>query len=147
MLQVATVEQIMDNDVAVVNVKRKSACGHDCAKCSGGCGSLTVTPKTVIRVHNAMRAKQGDEVLIQSDSSQVLVTAMIVYLLPFLLFFIGYFTSGAVLGYMQESLLITIGFVGFALGIVVAIFWDRREKKKRNMQYKMIEITKRCSDI
>ncbi len=146
MLQEAKVGQIVDN-MAIVYVERKSACGHDCSQCGGGCNLLTVTSDTKISVKNDAHAKVGDEVLIESASSHFLVSAMIVYLLPFILFFVAYFLGGSYLGYEREAVLISIGFGGFSLGILVAILWDRREKKRQNLKYKMVGITKECLDI
>ena len=37
MTQIATVEQILNPQYAIISVPRKSACGHDCEECAG-CG-------------------------------------------------------------------------------------------------------------
>ena len=145
MTQIATVKKIRDHNMVDVQVSRKTACGHDCSKCSG-CTQV-VTGETIVKVKNEMNARQGDVVMIESQSSKVLAAAMIVYIMPFVLFFVFYFAVSSLFAYSQESLPVVGGLIGFFIGIVSAVYWDRREKKKRSLQFKMIEILQRCSDM
>lgn len=144
MTQIATVVKINNNGMAEVQVARKTACGHDCSKCSG-C-SQVVTGETVIQAKNELNAKKGDQVLIESKTSKILAAAMIVYILPFLLFFVFYFAVSALFSYQESSLPVVGGLIGFFLGIISAVCWDRREKKTRNLEFVMVEIKQRCSD-
>jgi len=144
MTQVATVRKVSDG-MAEVQVARKTACGHDCSKCSG-C-SQVVTGETLIQVKNELKARQGDVVLIESKSSKILAAAMVVYILPFLLFFVFYFIVSAVLNDAEGSLPILGGLIGFFLGIVSAVLWDRHEKRKRSLEFQMVEIKQKCSDM
>ena len=120
MTQVATVRALQNNGLAEVQVRRQTACGHDCADCAG-CTQV-VTGETVVKVKNDLNARLGDTVLIESQSAQVLTAAMIVYILPFFLFFVGYFATGAIWAAAGEAMAVTGGLVGFFVGIGIAIF-------------------------
>lgn len=144
MTQIATVRKI-NNGMAEVQVARKTACGHDCSKCSG-C-SQVVTGETLIQVKNELNARKGDVVLIESKSSKILTAAMIVYLLPFFLFFLFYFGVSSFLHYTEGVWPVFGGLIGFFLGIMSAIIWDRREKRKRSLEFFMVEIKQRCLDM
>lgn len=142
MTQIATVRKLTKLGFAEVEVRRQTACGHDCKDCAG-CTQV-VTGETVVLVNNDLNANLGDVVLIESQSSQVLTAAMIVYILPFLLFFVGYFACGALFSQPEGTVPVIGGLLGFALGLFSAIYWDRRERKKRNLQFRMVEIKQRC---
>lgn len=145
MTQVATVRKLQTNGLAEVQVRRQTACGHDCADCAG-CTQV-ITGETVVLVKNDMDARLGDVVLIESQTSKVLKAAMVVYLLPFLLFFVGYFAIGSIFSQAEGAIPVIGGVFGFLLGILIAIGRDRLEKKKRSLQFKMVEIKQRCLDM
>jgi len=144
MTQIATVRKIKSNGFAEVQVSRKTACGHDCSECMG-CTQV-ITGETVVQVKNELNAALGDVVLIESQSSKILTAAMIVYILPFLLFFVGYFLFGGSSSQTEGTMPVIGGLLGFLLGILSAVCWDRRERKKRSLQFFMVEIKKRCLD-
>ena len=70
-----------------VVVMRKSACGENCASCSGGCK----LQNQICLVKNTKGAKAGDKVEIEIDTMTVLKSAFLVYILPILVFFFTYF--------------------------------------------------------
>lgn len=144
MTQIATVTKIYDG-MAEVQVTRKTACGHDCSKCAG-CKQVVIGD-TFIKIENELNARIGDLVVIESKSSRILTAAMVVYIMPFFLFFAFYFAVGAIFNYKEGVLPVVSGLIGFLLGGLSAIFWDRREKKKRNLEFKMVEIKQRCLDM
>ncbi len=75
---------------AVVRVLKKSACGENCAACKGGC----MPTERSVRVKNTANAKKGDKVVLEIKDTKVLSAAFIVYILPIIVFFIGYFLGG-----------------------------------------------------
>ena len=95
MVQTAKVTRVLADGRAEVAVKRQSACGHDCSKCGGGCSELMVSSTVAVIAANPVRAMPGDMVTVESSTSRVLGAAVIVYLVPFLLFFAGYFLCAA----------------------------------------------------
>jgi sigma-E factor negative regulatory protein RseC len=74
-------------ELCEVVVRRKTACGDNCASCGGACrmSFQQVTAK------NKIGAKAGDSVIIEMDSKKVLFSAFLVYILPVLVFFISFF--------------------------------------------------------
>ena len=126
MTQQGTIKKLLPGGRAEVEVTRRSACGHDCAKC-GGCGGLE-TQTLYVTARNHTDAGIGDRVLIEGESGRVLGLAALVYMLPLVLFFIGYAIGNAA------------GGVLFALGIIGAIFYSRRMKQNGEVPF---EITHR----
>lgn len=68
----------IDGENATVSVKRVSACGENCANCKGACE----TTKTTAVVKNSAGACIGDVVKIESESSQVIRAAVVLYIVP-----------------------------------------------------------------
>ena len=95
MIQTAKVTKVFPDGRAEVAVKRQSACGHDCSKCGGGCSELMVSSTVSVVAANGIGAQPGDMVTVESSTKGVLGAAVMVYVVPFLLFFIGYFTAAA----------------------------------------------------
>ena len=124
MTQQGTIKKLLPGGRAEVEVTRRSACGHDCAKC-GGCGGLE-TQTLYVTARNHTDAGIGDRVLIEGETGRVLGLAALVYMLPLVLFFIGYAIGNAVGGGAAGAL---VGGVLFALGIIGAIFYSRRMKQ------------------
>ena len=142
MTQVATVKQLREDGRVEIAVQRQSACAHDCSQCAG-CDKMVVMADTVVTADNPLDAAPGDIVLVESDTKQVLTAAMVVYILPFILFVLVYFLTYGLGGGLQ----IAVSLLGFAVGIAAAIFWDRRERKHRAMRFTVVEIKQRCSDM
>ena len=110
-----------DGTAEVVHI-RESACSGDCHKCSG-CGaakeSITLTAR------NAIGAGPGDVVIVKSDSAPVLRGAVVLYILPLVLFILGYLLTASGWG----------GCLGFVIGIVAVIVYDRKVAKKEETVY------------
>ena len=91
MVQTAKVTKVLPDGRAEVSVRRQSACGHDCSKCGGGCSEMMVSATVAVIADNPVRALPGDSVTVESSTGRILGAAVVVYLVPFLLFFLGYF--------------------------------------------------------
>ena len=135
MTQQGIIKKLLPGGRAEVEVTRRSACGHDCAKC-GGCGGLE-TQTLYVTARNHTDADVGDRVLIEGETGRVLGLAALVYMLPLVLFFIGYAIGNAAGGGAAGAL---AGGVLFALGIIGAIFYSRRMKQNGEVPF---EITHR----
>ena len=124
MTQTAKVREILSPGIAMVAVKRVSACAHDCSKCaSGGC-MMMEHPDLTVRAYNEPNARVGDVVLVESSSKSILSMAAIVYLLPFVFMFVGY-AIGGMLG-MGETISLVIAFVCFAVSFLIPICLNKR---------------------
>ena len=127
MEQIVRVRRCWEDGTAQVVHVRQSACSGDCHKCSG-CGAAQET--LLLTARNPIGAQPGDAVVIRSESGPVLAAAAVLYLLPLVLFFLGY-GLGAVL--WQRGAL--IGGLAFALGVVIAAVYDRYMAKHKKTVY------------
>ena len=137
MTQTATVKKLM-GDKAEIEVKRVSACAHNCAECGGGCSELTRTGPVMAVADNPLGARPGDTVLVESSTKRVLGFAAVVYLLPLILFFVGYFVGHA-LGF-TEGLSIGTGGICFGVSLVITILVDRRVKATSQDMFSIVRI-------
>lgn len=140
MTQTAVVTQVIGNK-ARVQVRRISACAHNCEECGGACSEVMKSGPVSVLAKNPLGARQGDRVVVASDTGSILRLAALVYLLPIVLFFLGYFASRPFAG--SEGLAIGAGCVCFALSVAVIIFVDRIVKKRSREMFAIVEI---CRD-
>ncbi len=112
---------------ALVYCIRESACSGDCHHCSG-CGAVQQT--MVFTARNPIGAKPGDLVVVSSKSGPVLAGAAVLYVLPLLLFFVGYLAG--VLLWQKGAL---TGLAAFAAGIALTVLYDRKVARKQKTEY------------
>lgn len=136
MTQQGTIKKLLPGGMAEIEVTRRSACGHDCAKC-GGCGGLE-TQTLYVTARNKADAGVGERVLIEGETGKVLGMAVLVYVLPIVLFFVGYALGAALFAGGAAGAI--GGGVLFVVGILGAIWYSRRMKAQGQVPY---EITKR----
>ncbi len=127
MEQTVRVKEVRAGGTAVVVHLRESACSGDCHKCSG-CGAAK--EYVLFEANNPIGAQPGQLVVVQSQTGPVLRAAGIFYVLPLVLFFLGYYL-GHVL-WQQGALVACLGFV---LGIAAAVVYDRKVAGKENTVY------------
>ena len=126
MEQTVRVQQTYEDGSARVLHIRESACSGDCHKCSG-CGAAK--EGIVLTVANPIGAKTGDIVTIEAATGPVLRGAAVLYMIPLVLFFLGY-ALGAVWGLGGLG-----GCLAFVLGIALVVVYDRRVAAKANTAY------------
>ena len=134
MTQIATVEKVFQNGMAEISVPRKSACGHDCEECAG-CGVSGTS--VYATAHNPIGAQVGDKVVVESSSKKLFGAILIVYMIPLLLFMLGYFCTSAI---HSEGIRYCIAIAGFCLGILPAIAYDRHMKKTGGMMFNIVRL-------
>ena len=134
MKQVALVHSIENDQIAVIEVLRKSACSGDCHSCKGCSGHH---PEQAIRVRaeNPSGAKEGDRVWVESETKEVFTSIGIAYILPILLMIGFYFIP---LG--SEGLQILSSLVGFALGVGICWLYARRLGQKKTVRAVITDI-------
>ncbi|RKJ83144.1 polyunsaturated fatty acid synthase PfaA [Butyricicoccus sp. 1XD8-22] len=135
MTQNAVVKRLLPNGKAEVEVTRQSACGHDCAKCGGGCTEMVSGPILAEAV-NAIGAQPNERVVIEGEFRQLMGLAAIVYAVPLVLFF-GLFAVGSLFG-LGEGGAAALGIVGFVLGVVGAIQYNKRYKERGTMVFTIV---------
>ena len=134
MTQIATVESLLSGDYALISVPRKSACGHDCEECAG-CGVTGAAVRA--RAANPIGAQPGQKVVVQSDTQKMLGIVAMVYLIPVVLFLIGY------LGTMllaSPSAAGVAGGIGFVAGILIAIAYDRHLRRQGGLRFTIVRL-------
>ena len=122
MEQLVRVRQTHRDGTATVLCIRESACSGDCHKCSG-CGAAKES--ILLQADNPIGAQVGDLVKVESATGPVLKAAVVLYMLPLVLFFGGY-ALGVALG-LSGGL---FGGLAFALSICLIVIYDRRMQKK-----------------
>lgn len=136
MEQIATITRVLEGGRAEVEVRRQSSCGHDCTGCHG-CGA----PDEHIRVTaiNEANAVEGDTVLVTSDSKKILGLAVLLYLVPLVLFFICYLYLGAITGLSGGP----NGAIGFLIGITFVYIANHKMMKSSEVVF---TVTSVCSN-
>ncbi len=127
MEQLVRVRKVNADGTAQVIHTRLSACSGDCHKCSG-CGAVGQT--MLLTARNPIGAKAGELVVIQSKSGPVLAAAAILYMVPIVLFFLGYLLAQQL--WQQGAL---VGGIAFVLGVSLAVIYDRQVVKKKKTVY------------
>ena len=114
---------------AKVMLVRQSACSGDCHQCSG-CGAAKET--VFFTARNPIGARPGDLVNVETESGPVLKAAAVLYLLPVVLFIVGYLAG------MQWGVGGLVGTGAFSLSIAMIVLYDRLVMKKKNTVYTII---------
>ena len=127
MQQLVKVRQVHEDGTASVVHIRESACSGDCHKCSG-CGAAKEA--IILEAKNPIGAKPGDLVRIEAATGPVLKAAMVMYMLPMVLFFVGYAIGDALFGLGALA-----GGLAFAASIGLAVVYDRKVVKKQDTEY------------
>ncbi len=127
MEQLVRVCKCNEDGTAQVLYVRQSACSGDCHKCSG-CGA--VQEKLIFTARNPIGARPGELVRVKAASGPVLAAAAVLYMMPVLLFFLGY-----LLGMWLWNRGGLMACVTFTIGIVLAVLYDRLVAKKQKTVY------------
>ena len=135
MEQLGRVRETFDDGTAMVIHVRESACSGDCHKCSG-CGAAKET--ILLNAKNPIGASRGDVVILESATGPVLKAAAVMYMVPMLLFFVGYF-AGDVL--WQRGAL--VGSLAFVAAIALAVLYDRKIGKNDKTNYTLTRFVER----
>lgn len=147
MEQIAMVKSLLNNGMAQVMVQRETACGaaHSCSECAG-CEKMMTRTENVVLAYNDVDAHPGDMVKVRSENGNFFKTAAIVYILPLILAMVFYGVSSAMaLG--TEGLRALCAGVGFVVGVLIAVAWDRHMKKVSGLRFHIVEIKRACSGM
>ena len=123
MTQFAVIKKLTAPDRAEVEVLRGTACGGSCESC----GVCHYASKIRVEARHDIGAELGDRVEIEATTSRILGAAVLVYVVPFVLFFVGYALAAALS--LGEGLSMVISFAFFAVGMGVAVAVGRRHRK------------------
>ncbi len=132
MTQNARVVKILGQGKAEVVIERASACGGNCASC-GACATNRLMR---VVVSNKIVASEGDEVVIKTKTSKIIMAAFVVYIIPFILFFIAYAVTAA--AKCSEKVSILFSAAAFILGSAIAFLYNRHIKNKSGVEFEII---------
>ena len=135
MTQIATVERIIDSNHALISVPRKSACGHDCEECAG-CGVTGAAVKA--KAKNPIDARPGQKVVVESSSQKMLGIVVFVYMIPVVLFILGYLITAFLT--TSVALQYSVAIAGFVMGIIFAIMYDRKLKAQGGLVFTIVRL-------
>ena len=125
MTQNGVVTKLLDRGRAEVSVERGTACGGHC----DGCETCIYASRLLVNAENAVFAKPGDRVVLESGTGGVIGAAMLVYMLPLALFFAGY-AAGAAFG-LGEGPCIAASLGGAVLGGGLMVLIGRKKREIR----------------
>ena len=133
MTQIATVEEILSGGYAMISVPRKSACGHDCEQCAG-CGMTGAAIKA--KAKNKAGAQPGQKVVVESSTQKLLGVVALVYMLPVVLFLMGYFLSVG----LSENMRYAIAIGAAILALVPIVLYDRHARRTNALTYTILRL-------
>ncbi|MTI70968.1 MAG: SoxR reducing system RseC family protein [Firmicutes bacterium] len=128
----------LENNKALVEVRRVSACGSNCASCGGECNIPSVT----VRIENKLNAKPGEFVEIKMGTKTILKSAFIAYIIPLILMVLGIvlgiktFKSMNFESYETFGFLVGILFLGGSHFILKSI--DKKIVNKNKLEFEMV---------
>ena len=132
MTQDAIVTKLLPNAMAEVVVTRSTACGSNC----GSCESCIFQSELKAVAKNTINARPGQRVVIESRTSKVFRAAAWVYVMPLLLFALG-FALASLLG-ASEGISILVSFLFLVLAAVLLVRVHRRQPADRQIQFEII---------
>lgn len=139
MEQIGLVVKISGN-MAQILVGRESACGGNCTSCGSSCNAQRVS----IEIKNTLGAKPGDYVELKAHTSQILKSAIILYLFPLLAMIVGIvgginiFKSAGCISYETYGFIVGLVFLG--LSYIILKLVDNKIKKNNKAIIEMTRI-------
>ena len=132
MTQDAIVTKLLPNSMAEVVVTRQTACGGNC----GSCEACMFQSELKAVARNRIQARPGQRVVIESQTSKVFSAVFLVYIVPIVLFLLGYFLA-YILG-ASEGICILVSYLSLVLSAVLLVQFHRRFSKDREIVYDII---------
>lgn len=134
MTQDAVVTKVFHNGMAEVAVTRGTACGSNC----GNCESCVFQNELKAFAKNTINARPGEKVVIESLSSRIFGAAFLLYIVPFIVFFIGYAIAAHFA--LSEGLCILVSCAFFLAAVALVIVYQRINKKKDPIKFEIIQL-------
>ena len=136
MTQKVTVLSVSGTMAKVIH-NRPTACHGDCDNCAGGCGAMAAKERIIVEAENLIGARPGDTVNIEGQTGKVALAIGLVYVLPLVLFFLGYFLTASL---ASVALRYLVAAVGFFSGILIAVLYDRHMKKQGGLSFTIVRL-------
>lgn len=93
----------IDRNTVTIKIQRDSSCGDNCTMCNA-CPSknMSITLKTDLQL------QVGDKVKLETNTKYILLSAFCIYILPIILFIVGYMIHTLYLGLLLMIISFTI---------------------------------------
>lgn len=130
MLELATVNKIISDNLVEVAINRSKACGKCCACKPVGNEIFSM------RAINDVGAKIGDPVEVEYASTEILKATFVVFLLPIVLLVLGYLIGNR----NGEKTGVFVGLLFLVLGLIVARYYDLVFNKRSGRLAKITRI-------
>ncbi|MBR4720661.1 MAG: SoxR reducing system RseC family protein [Clostridia bacterium] len=111
-----------NGELCEVVVRRKTACGDNCASCGGAC---KMNFQQVV-AKNEIGAKAGDSVIIEMDSKKVIFSAFLVYIMPILVFVISFYGLAKI--NFEDTVKTALAGGLTVVAFCITVLYDRRHK-------------------
>lgn len=134
MTQDAVVTKLLPNGMAEVVVARGTACGSNC----GNCESCMFQNEIKTLAKNTIHARQGEKVEIETVSSKIFGAAFLVYIVPFIAFFIGYAIAAA-FG-LTETACMLVSTAAFLAAVAVIVITQRVRRDKDPITFEIVRL-------
>lgn len=134
MTQDAVVTKVYDNGMAEVVVSRGTACGSNC----GNCESCVFQSELKAFAKNTVNAKRGEKVVIETVSSRIFGAALLLYIVPIVMLFIGYLVAAHY--NLSEGLSILVSFGFFAVAVALVVIYQRISKSKNPIKFEIVQL-------
>ena len=132
MTQDAVVTRVLPDGMAEVVVARTTACGSNC----GNCESCIFQNELKTLARNIIGARPGQKVVIESKSSTVFSAAAMVYVMPIVLFLLGY--AAAYLLGAGEGLCVLVSFAALVRSAVILVLSQKKRAKTKPITFDII---------
>ena len=123
MRQNGVVIKLLDKGRAEVVVQRETACGGHCAACE----ACVYENRLVIEADNAICARPGERVILESETGRIVGAALLVYMLPLALFFVCLAVGTAFA--LTQGICVLLSLLGAVAGGVLAVVLGRRHRE------------------
>lgn len=123
----------IDNGKAIVEVKKKSACGN-CNKCSFG---EEKDDKIILSVDNNFNANIGDKVVLFSKSRDILKISFYTYFLPVIIFISTLsvlYVLNKNLNLFNEIIITSISLFMMIIYILIFMYFERKSSYKYDIK-------------
>lgn len=123
--------------MAVVEVKRVSACGDKCSSCGGGCD----TPVSRLEVSNEKNATVGDLVTLNVSDKVMLQSTFLMYTLPLIGLILGILVASWLTPYWginSDMALLGTGLVFMAITYYFVAKWVKKGGHKEMITMKAV---------
>ena len=127
MKQCGTVIELLDNNMALVNVNQSSACDNCRTKDACATKGKVVTAKA----YNEAGATVGDSVNLQTPSSYIVVISFLIFVLPVIVALLGYFIGKKV--FADDVMPYVLSLICFVVLFIILNFTLNKYISKKNI--------------